>query len=238
MQTIHRHLKRLYRNAIHPMVAQPLSLQYWRERILGVIYLSVAGLGGVAYLPSVYLSLKEQIWWLAIFNTLGYAWFLVAACFRRIGFKAKAAVLLLFIYALGVALLIQLGPFAAGPIWLFVFPVMAGLLFGMQTALICLVLNGLTVFGFGVLIALDIHALEFMPPNMVTKWWVIGANFLLLDMVATLSLAVLVRGLKNALDEQQRIQLSLQEKHTELQNTNVILTREITDRQRAEAELK
>ncbi|MGD8241985.1 MAG: ATP-binding protein [Desulfobacterales bacterium] len=238
MQTIHRHLKRLYRNAIHPMEAQPLSLQYWRERILGVIYLSVAGLGGVAYLPSVYLSLKEQIWWLAIFNTLGYAWFLVAACFRRIGFKAKAAVLLLFIYALGVALLIQLGPFAAGPIWLFVFPVMAGLLFGMQTALICLVLNGLTVFGFGVLIALDIHALEFMPPNMVTKWWVIGANFLLLDMVATLSLAVLVRGLKNALDEQQRIQLSLQEKHTELQNTNVILTREITDRQRAEAELK
>ena len=220
------------------MEAVPLSLQYWRERILGVIYLSVAGLGGIAYLPSVYLSLKEQIWWLAIFNTVGYSWFLVAACFRRIGFKAKAAILLLFIYALGVALLLRLGPFAAGPIWLFVFPVMAGLLFGMQTALLCLLLNGLTVFGFGLMIAVELHTLEFMPPNMVTKWWVIGANFLLLDMVATLSLAVLVRGLKNALDEQQRIQSSLKEKHTELQNTNVMLTREITDRQRAEAELK
>jgi signal transduction histidine kinase/CheY-like chemotaxis protein len=233
-----RQLNTLYRKAVHTTQAPPFSLAYWRERILGVIYLTVATLGGVAYLPSVYLSIREAIWWLAAFNTAGYAWFLWAAFSRRVTFKARAVVLLLFIYILGVSLLLRLGPFAAGPIWLFVFPVMAGLLFGMQSALVCLLVNGLTVVGFGIMLATGSHAIDFMPPNMEAKWWVISANFLLLDTVATLSLAVLLRGLKSALDEQQRIQRSLQEKHFELQAANESLTREITERQRAEAELK
>ena len=238
MQTIRGWLNNTFHNATHPSQASPLSLHYWRERILGVIYTTVAVFGGVAYLPSLYLSIKEEIWWLAIFNTAGYAWFLVAAFSQRIPFKIKAASLLLFIYVLGVALVFRLGPFAAGPIWLFVFPVMAGLLFGMQTSLLCLLLNALTVFGFGVMIATGYHTVDIMPPNMTTKWWVISANFLLLDTVATLSLAVLLRGLKSALDEQQRGQRSLEEKHNELQATNVKLTREVTERKRAEGELK
>ncbi|MBL0715967.1 MAG: hypothetical protein JJV98_19955, partial [Desulfosarcina sp.] len=127
MQTIRRQLKHLYHRTVHQTQASPLSLQYWRERILGVIYLSVAVLGAVAYLPSVYLSIKEEIWWLALFNTVGYAWFLSATFLGRISFKTKAAVMLVFIYMLGVALVLRRGLFAPGPIWLFIFPVMAGL---------------------------------------------------------------------------------------------------------------
>ena len=238
VQTFSGRLKNILHRATHPEHDSKLSLQYWRERILGVIYLTVAVFGVTAYLPSVFLSLKEEIWWLAFFNTLGYAWFLYAAFTRRISFKVKAAVLLLFIYILGVTLIFRLGPFAAGPFWLFVFPVMAGLLFGMHVALVCLLLNALTVFGFGLMIATSQHAVDFMPPNMIAKWWVICVNFLFLEMLVTLSLGVLLRGLKKALDRQQRIQQSLEDKHAELQTANVNLTREITERQRAQSELK
>ena len=172
MQTFLRLIHRRYQHALHATQAPPFSLQYWRERILGVIYFSVALLGCVAYLPSVYLSIREEIWWLASFNTLGYAWFLLAAFTARISFKIKAAGMLVFIYTLGVALIFRLGPFAAGPIWLFLFPIMAGLLFGLQTALRSLVLNAVTVFGFGFLIAEGFHAMDFIPPNMVVNWWV------------------------------------------------------------------
>ena len=238
MLTFSSRLKNILHRATHPEHDSPLSLQYWRERILGVIYLTVAVFGVTAYLPSVFLSLKEEIWWLAFFNTMGYAWFLCAAFTRRIAFKTKAAVLLLFIYVLGVTLIFRLGPFAAGPFWLFVFPVMAGLLFGMPVALVCLLLNALTVFGFGFVMATGQHAVEFMLPNMIAKWWVISANFILLDTVVTLSLAMLLRGLKKALDRQRQIQQSLEDKHAELQDANLNLTREITERQRAQNELK
>jgi PAS domain-containing protein len=73
---------------------------------------------------------------------------------------------------------------------------------------------------------------------MVAKWWVISANFILLDTVVTLSLAMLLRGLKKALDRQRQIQQSLEDKHAELQDANLNLTREITERQRAQNELK
>jgi len=214
------------------------STAYWRRRILDVIYRTVAWMGSIAYIPSVYLSLVEKIWWLAIFNTAGYAWFLWAAFSRRTSFKMRAGMLLAFIYSLGVALLITLGPFAAGSIWLFSFPIMTSLLFGLQPAMGALAVNALTVICFGLALVAGHVSIEFMPPNMADKWWVISVNFLLLDTVATLSIAVLLRGLKTALQKQQETGRSLREKHIELQRANEELKKEFAERRRAEEEIK
>jgi len=210
----------------------------WRERILDVIYRAVAILGGIACIPSVYLAVVEKIWWLAIVDTLGYAWFVWAAFSRRITFVQRAVMLLAFIYLLGVALLIKLGPFAAGSIWLFAFPIMASLLFGLRPAMIALAINALTVICFGLALGSQTVTIAYMPPNMADKWWVISANFLLLDTVVTLSIAVLLRGLKTTLVKQQETRRLLEEKHLELQKTNQELRHEFAERRRAEEEIK
>ena len=214
------------------------SILYWRGRILDVIYRAVALLGGIAYIPSVYLSVVEKIWWLAVFNTLGYAWFIWAALARRVSFKLRACMLLAFIYLLGVALLIRLGPFAAGPIWLFAFPIMTSLLFGLKPAMISLAINAVTVVGFGITLLTGHVTIAFIPPNMADKWWVISANFLLLDTVVTLSIAVLLRGLKTVLEKQLETGRSLEQKHLELHKANEDLKREFAERRRAEEEIK
>ena len=214
------------------------SVEFWRDRILDVIYRSVAMLGALAYVPSVYLSVVERIWWLVIFNTAGYAWFVYAAFVRPISFAVRAGMLLVFIYVLGVALLIKLGPFAAGPVWLFAFPVMTSLLFGLWPAVRALVLNAITVLCFGLALVTDLLVIDYMPPNMADKWWVISVNFLLLDTVVTLSIAVLLRGLRTALKKQQKTSRSLEDKHRELQKANKDLKREFDERQRAEEEIK
>jgi signal transduction histidine kinase/CheY-like chemotaxis protein len=214
------------------------SVEYWRDRILDVIYRTTALLGGIAYLPSVFLAFVEGIWWLVAFNTIGYAWFVWAAFSRRLTFTLKAVLLLTFFYVLGVALLIKLGPFAAGPIWLFAFPVMTSLLFGLRPAIGTLALNALTVICFGLTLRAGWLEIAFMPANMAHKWWVISANFLLLDTVVTLSIAVLLRGLKTALEKQQQTRRSLEDKHSELQIANENLHQEFSERQRAEEEIK
>ena len=213
------------------------SVEYWRDRILDIIYRSTAILGWIAYLPSVYLAFIEGIWWLVAFNTIGYAWFVWAAFSRHLSFKLKAVLLLAFFYGIGVALLIQLGPFAAGSIWLFAFPVMTGLLFGLRPAMGALAVNALTVICFGIALTAGWIVIDFMPANMADKWWVISANFLLLDTVATLSIAVLLRGLKTALEKQRQTRQSLEEKHRELQQANENLRQEFAERQRAEEEI-
>jgi len=214
------------------------SVEYWRDRILEIIFRSIALLGGIAYVPSMYLSIVEKIWWLAAFNTMGYAWFIWVAFFWRTSFAVRASSLLVFIYTLGVALLVKLGPFAAGSIWLFTFPVMTSLLFGLRPAIAALAVNAVTVICFGVALMANWLPIAFMPSNMGDKWWVISANFLLLDTVATLSIAVLLRGLKSALEKQQQTRLSLEAKHQELQIANENLTREFAERRRAEDEIK
>jgi signal transduction histidine kinase/CheY-like chemotaxis protein len=214
------------------------SIMYWRGRILDVIYRAVALLGAIAYVPSVYLSVVEKIWWLAAFNTLGYAWFVWAAIVRRVSFILRACMLLAFIYFLGVALLVRLGPFAAGSIWLFAFPIMTSLLFGLKPAMVSLAINAATVICFGITLLTGHISIAFTPPNMADKWWVISANFLLLDTVATLSIAVLLRGLKTALEKQLETGRFLEEKHLELQKANEDLKREFAERRRAEEEIK
>ncbi len=236
--TIRQTFRTLYPESDQTGSTTDHSVAYWRDRILDVIYRSVALLGGLAYVPSVYLSIIEKIWWLAAFNTIGYAWFVWATFFRRVSFAVRAGLLLTFIYILGVALLIKLGPFAAGSIWLFTFPVMTSLLFGLRPAVGALAVNAVTVICFGAALMADWLAIAFMPINMADKWWVISANFLLLDTVATLSIAVLLRGLKTALEKQQQTRRSLEEKHHELQIANANLTREFTERRRAEEEIK
>jgi signal transduction histidine kinase len=214
------------------------SIMYWRVRILDVIYRAVALLGAIAYFPSVYLSIVEKIWWLAIFDTLGYVWFVWATLARRVSFTLRAGMLLAFIYFLGVALLLRLGPFAAGPIWLFAFPIMTSLLFGLRPAIVSLAINAATVICFGIALLTGSVTIAFIPSNMADKWWVISANFLVLDTVATLSIAVLLRGLKTVLEKQQATGRSLAEKHLELQKTNEDLKREFAERRRAEEEIK
>ena len=236
--TIRRTFRTLYPESGPSEPATAHSVDYWRNRILDVIYRSVALLGGIAYIPSVYLSIVEKIWWLAVFNTVGYAWFVWAAFFRRISFSVRASLLLIYIYVLGVALLIKLGPFAAGSIWLFTFPVMTSLLFGLRPAVGALAVNTVTVICFGAALMADRLSIAFMPINMADKWWVISANFLLLDTVATLSIAVLLRGLKTALEKQQQTRRSLEEKHRELQAANENLKQEFAERRRAEEEIK
>lgn len=230
-------IQSLYAGGASPGHQPAHSVEYWRDRILDIIYRSTAILGWIAYLPSVYLAFIEGIWWLVAFNTIGYAWFVWAAFTRHLSFKVKAVLLLAFFYGIGVALLIQLGPFAAGSIWLFAFPVMTGLLFGLRPAMGALAINAMTVICFGIALTAGWVVIDFMPANMADKWWVISANFLLLDTVATLSIAVLLRGLKTALEKQRQTRQSLEEKHRELQQANENLRQEFAERQRAEEEI-
>jgi signal transduction histidine kinase/CheY-like chemotaxis protein len=147
-------------------------------------------------------------------------------------------VLLGFIYVLGVALLMQLGPFAAGLHWLFAFPVMTSLLFGLRPAIYTLAINAITVIVLGFVWAQGWLTMDYMPPNMIRKWIVISVNFLLLDTVVTLSIAVLLRGLRSALHQQHETQASLEAKHRELSEANESLKQEFAERQRVEEEIK
>jgi signal transduction histidine kinase/ActR/RegA family two-component response regulator len=137
-----------------------------------------------------------------------------------------------------VFLLIRLGPFGAGPVWLFAFPVMGGVLFGTRGGYLSLGLNAATLTGLGFLLAGGYLSNLPAVANMQAKWWVITVNFLLLNTMAVVSLSVLVQGLKQTLEDQRAAAVALASKHRVLQHTSRALTMALEERRQAECDMR
>jgi PAS domain S-box-containing protein len=191
---------------LHPTIEDGLA--FWQEKVLLNLLLVTVILGFFTYIPSFILSLREKLWVIAVMDTLMYIFVLFLFFRKDLPFKFRAAGVSLVSYVLGMILLTTLGPFGAGPVWLFFFPVITGTLMGQKQALHALVLNLLTLIGIGILIHFRqtdfLLLLNFKPwflalENPVEKWVVICLNFMLLNVVSTLSLTTLFSGLQKSI---------------------------------------
>ena len=120
-----------------------------------VIVFVGAILGLFVYLPSVALSIKKDLWIVAVADTVMYAWIVIFFFRPPIPFAVRAVTVSLISYILGMVLLLTIGPFGGGPVWLFAFPVIAAILLGLRISLIALAVNVGTLIIIGVLLQFD-----------------------------------------------------------------------------------
>ena len=111
-------------------------------------------------------------------------------------------------YFLGIVLILTLGPFGAGPVWLFFIPLLTGVLLGPRPAFWALLINAVTLAGIGFFIHLNLgeilsqfnlKAWHLITENPLEKWVVICFNFMLLNILATLSVTTILNGLHTSL---------------------------------------
>lgn len=184
------------------------GLAFWQEKVLLNLLLVTVVLGGITYVPSLLLALKENLLIIAIMDSLMYGAVIILFFRRDIPFSIRATGTTLISYILGLVLLATLGPFGAGPVWLFFFPVITGVLLGQRQAFFSLAINLFTLIGLGILI--HYHLDDFLvsmnfkvwfltPENPIEKWVVICLNFMLLNVIAVLSLTTLMKGLQKSI---------------------------------------
>ncbi|MCG8337942.1 MAG: ATP-binding protein [Proteobacteria bacterium] len=213
------------------------GIRYWQDRILLVIILVSFTLGFFVYWPSVWLSIVVEKWSIAIVDTLVYTWVVFLGVKRSVPFAVRAYSMVFLFFALGVVLFAVVGPFGAGPIWLFFFPILAALLLGKQAAFAALSINLLTIGISGVFISLNLFDWGEAIDWPMFLWLVIALNFLLLDTLAILAINTILNGLQTALEKQQSVAESLDSKHSELLESYKKLRTEIQEREQAEHSL-
>ncbi len=195
------------------------GIRYWQERLLLILVLVCTFLGFFVYLPSVTLSIKENMWIVAVADTIIYGWMVILFFCRSIPFMVRAVTISLFSYFLGMVLLLTIGPFGGGPVWLFAFPVIVALIQRFRISLIALALNVVTVIVLGIL--LEFGHLEWnypstYPVELWTEIWIVVAlNFLLLNSIVTISVVFISGGMQNLLKRQKSTLVSLEEEITE-----------------------
>ncbi|MBU3953684.1 MAG: response regulator [Proteobacteria bacterium] len=186
------------------------GIRFWQEKVLLNLLFFSGVLGFITWIPSVALSIKEGLWVVAFADTLMLGWVLGMFLRPGLSYTFRAMSIPTISYLLGMVLILTLGPFGAGPAWLFFFPILTGVLLGPKSAYRALVLNAITVALIGGLIQLNLtnflsqanfKAWHLAIENPMEKWVVICFNFMLLNILATLSVTTILNGLHNSLEE-------------------------------------
>ncbi|MFP4474929.1 MAG: ATP-binding protein [Desulfatibacillaceae bacterium] len=214
------------------------GLAYWQERILLMILLAGSLLGLVAYIPSVILSVREGLYAVAGVDTAMYLLVIVLFVFRRIPYGIRAGSVAFISWFLGMVLTLTLGPFGAGPVYIFGFPVLAAVLLGVRACIAALAVNLLSLAAVGVLISRNVLGWEQAVENSFGKWLVISINFMLWNVVTSISATAVLAGLQRTLESEKATRRSLEAHRTGLENANRRLGDEVREHDRARKALE
>jgi two-component system, cell cycle sensor histidine kinase and response regulator CckA len=207
------------------------GLRYWRERILFGTLASGSALSLLALVPALYLAFHEERWTLLIADLTAFALVITLLLGQRIGLLVRTLALLSINYLVGVFILLQMGFMSSGLAWLFAFPVFSGVFLGLKAALFATLINALTLLG---LAWLGNWELSISASRAVT----IGANFVFLNAVSAVSVAVLVNGLETLNREVRSAAGALEEERAQLLKTKETLAEEIEERRKSEKALQ
>ena len=217
---------------VPPDITEKDSLTYWRVRILFAILSGGVMLCVFAFIPSLALVIREKLWGLGVFNVCAY---LIAGTLlfsSRIRYEIRATATLILFYATGVAIILSVGPLSGGPIWLFASAVLVGVLLGSRAAVTALGVNAITLTIIGWLISTGKlgHAFPFF--SSFERMVAAGVNFMVLNGVAAISVAALVKGLVSTHQKETALTRSLEREQAHLIEAKNKLEYEVEERKR------
>ena len=140
------------------------------------------------------------MWWFGFAAFLSSVFMLV---FRGIDYRIRASVTLFVGLVLGSLIIMEFGFLSGGPVWIFAFAVLAGLLLGLKAAVGALIVNGLVMGGFAWMFGTGSVAGDFpVFPNwerLVAAW----TNFMFLNTVTAVSASALIRSLQSLAEREK-----------------------------------
>nr|WP_229224105.1 bifunctional diguanylate cyclase/phosphodiesterase [Duganella sp. SG902] len=152
-------------------------------------------LGLFTAVPSVLLAVSEGMWSIAVVDSVALLWVGLIWRWRGLGYTARVVNFLAVAFAVGLALLLKVGP--VSQIYLMAVPVLAALLLGLRPALWTLALAGLAVMVLGFEDNANLR-LAGLPDYGFLKAAIISLNFMFMTAVLTLSCAVLLQHLERS----------------------------------------
>ncbi|MGE5398782.1 MAG: sensor histidine kinase [Ignavibacteriales bacterium] len=187
-----------------------------REMIFRRIILAFIILGFITYIPSLYVAIVYKFWIIAAVDTVAYSIIILFWFNTSIRIQIKVLTTLIIFLAIGILLLLQVGPLGAGYLWLFAVPLIAAVLLEYWYSIAALGVNILLLIIFGFLQSYEILEWNKAYSFPLTVWVVISVNFILLNCGATLPLALFIERLKRSLLREKEIAFKLTQERKEL----------------------
>lgn len=209
-------LELLFNQLLLPHDLPPPSLAAWRVAAFRRLVWLALGAGFVVVVTSVWLGWRAGLPGVAVFDVLAYLslfWILRA---ETLAYRWRARFMVGLVYLVGVVVLAFTGPHGAGLFWIFAFPPLAALLLSTRSGVAALLLNFLTLLTALLITHYRLGWLPALLDYTVEGWFVVGINFMMVDSLITLAIALLLQGLGNTLEAQRHTVDSLAEERAKL----------------------
>jgi len=197
------------------------QITHWREKIFARLVQVVLVLGLATAIPSMLQSAREGLWGVIVVDGIALSW--LTALWRLqdvVSFPARAMQFLLIAFAVGVALMLQVGPVAHT--YLLAVPCLAALLVGLKPAIWLLLAGAVAIVLTGFAPAPDPAAVG-LSDDAVLRAGIVALNYLFIAGILTFSCGVLLRHLARSLAEGE--QLAFYDPLTGLPNRRLLLDR-------------
>ncbi len=202
-------------------MAAPDQITHWREKIFARLVQVVLVLGLATAIPSIAQSLREGLWGVVAVDLVALAW--LAALWRLqevVSYPVRAMQFLLITFAVGVALMLQVGPVAHT--YLLAVPCLAALLVGLKPAIWLLLAGAVAIVLTGFAPPPDPAAMG-LSDDAALRAAIVALNYLFIAGILTMSCGVLLRHLARSLAEGE--QLAFYDPLTGLPNRRLLLDR-------------
>ena len=214
------------------------DITYWRARILFLIVFTGMLIGLFVFIPVCVMTIKKQMWGLLTFDFLVWMSGIGLLFSRRLGYFIRAGIVLLLIYGVGLMVIISVGPLSGGPAWLYTFAILVAIFFGTKAAVLAVVINMITLASTGWMIKTGAFGQSFPFFSNNAAMIAAGANFMLLNAMAAISIAALVKGLVSTHQKEIELTRALENKNSELSLSKATIESEIEERKQTEELLK
>lgn len=189
-----------YTSRVHPGLApegDPIDLAGWQHRILDRVLVWASAVAFPACVTGVWLSWTAGVWSLVVLDIGCYLLMLTVTVKRDLPYALRAATLVGVVLAVGVGVLLAVGPFGVGVPWLLAVPCLAAVLFDIRRfwiAQVAVVGALLMVWG---LVRLG-WVWQGLPVD--PAWWPMAwTSVLVLSLMLGLPMATLMGGLQGSL---------------------------------------
>lgn len=185
------------------------DLSQLKDRVLQLIVVSGLVLSLLTLLPALFFHIHSGSFWTAFTSILIYGVVATIMFMRSISYKARAYVILLTLFCVGIWIVSTMGIFSGGSVWLFTFAVIAGILLGLKAAGVAILINIVSLTTLGMLCQTGLIAIDQPQFPTMERAVVAGLSFFFLNALAAFSIAELNQGLLKAIQRARQSKAAL-----------------------------
>ncbi|MEJ2039538.1 MAG: PAS domain S-box protein, partial [Desulfosarcinaceae bacterium] len=204
-----QHLSKMMHHLFTPSQDLGDGFVFWREKILRIVLGTGLIIGFPVVVSSATVVLKAGYWWLALSDVVLYGAMVALMFSMKLHYIVRAWLITLTCYVAGVWIITAVGFLSGGPIWLFLFAVLAGILLGVRAAVAAILLNALTLvlLGHWARSGLIAGGQPFFPD--ARRAFVAGVNYIYINCVVAISLTLVMQALQSAINNEKSARAEL-----------------------------